>query len=136
MSVRRRELAAVSLVALVFGAGPTVGDIGSCGRSASDIDEAAFASSHKQTDCQRCTSCGLQSQTCARACDPQAPSDVGWPSTCHPLEHDGEVCLRALQAASCSDYAAFVSDVDPTSPTECDFCHLLTGPINAASGDP
>ncbi len=32
--------------------------------------------------------------------------------------------MRALLAASCSDYASFVDDVAPTVPTECDFCHL------------
>jgi hypothetical protein len=32
------------------------------------------------------------------------------------------VCIDALEAASCSDYASFVSDVAPTEPSECDFC--------------
>ena len=61
-------------------------------------------------------------QWCANACNPDAPSPVQWPSTCDPLEHDGVVCIDALEAASCSDYASYVSDTAPTEPSECDFC--------------
>ena len=125
MSVRRGELALAGLLALGVGTGTTVGDIGSCGRMATDLDQHSFAIARKDVDCQRCTECGLTTQICRNGCDPNAPSDVGWPSTCHPLEHDGEVCLRALQAASCSDYAGFVDDVARTVPTECDFCRLV-----------
>jgi hypothetical protein len=123
--VRRGELALACLLALGVGAAPTVGDIGSCGRAATDLDPQSFASARKELDCRRCTECGLRTQTCQNACDPNAPGDVGWPSTCHPLEHDGEVCLRALQAASCGDYAGFVDDIARTAPTECDFCRLV-----------
>jgi hypothetical protein len=125
VSVRRGEIAATALLALAFGAAPTIGDVGSCGRVASDLDEATFAAARKALDCRRCMSCGLVTQTCARACDRNLPSDVSWPSTCHPLEHDGEVCLRALEAASCGDYAAYVNDASRTVPTECDFCRLV-----------
>jgi hypothetical protein len=125
VNVRRGELAFAGLLALAFGAAPTVGDIGSCGRVAADLDAHSFARARKDVDCRRCTECGLTTQTCQNGCDPNAPSDVGWPSTCHPLEHDGEVCLRALQAATCSDYASFVDDLTRTAPTECDFCHLV-----------
>jgi hypothetical protein len=118
-------IALTGLVFLVFGAGPTVGDIGSCGTPATLLDEATFAAQRKQLDCSRCGSCGLMTQTCANACNPQAPSTVGWPSTCQPLQHDGDVCMRALRAASCGDYASFVSDEAPTLPTECDFCRDL-----------
>ena len=41
----------------------------------------------------------------------------------HVLEHSLITAADALQAAGCSTYAAYVSDVDPTVPTECDFCH-------------
>jgi hypothetical protein len=123
--VRRGELALAGLLALGVGAAPTVGDIGSCGRAATDLDARSFANARKELDCQRCTECGLDTQTCQNGCDPNVPSDVGWPSTCHPLEHDGEVCLRALQAASCADYASFVDDIARTVPTECDFCRLV-----------
>ncbi|HZU85440.1 MAG TPA: hypothetical protein VE987_21060 [Polyangiaceae bacterium] len=133
MTVRRVELGGLAVIALVFGAAPTVGDIGSCGRVATDLDQRTFALARKALDCRRCTECGVQTQTCQRACDPAAPADVGWPSTCRPLEHDGEVCLRALQAASCSDYAAYVADADRTVPTECDFCRLLPGAGDAAA---
>jgi hypothetical protein len=121
--VRRRELAFAAVLAVLFGAAPTVGDIGACGQKATPLDEATFAAQRKALDCQRCTQCGLVTQTCADACDPAKPSPVAWPSTCFPLEHDGVVCLDALEAASCGDYASFVSDVAPTVPSECDFCH-------------
>lgn len=123
--VRRSELAFAAVLALLFGAAPTVGDVGSCGQPATALDEATFAAERKALDCQKCTQCGLATQTCVAACDPTQPSDVAWPSTCFPLEHDGVVCIDALEAASCSAYASFVSDVAPTVPTECDFCRDL-----------
>jgi hypothetical protein len=120
--VRRRELALAAVLALVFGAAPTVGDVGACGQAATPLDEAVFAAQRKELDCQKCTECGLITKTCSNACDPSKPSDVAWPDTCFPLDHDGVVCIDALEAASCADYASFVSDVDPTTPTECQFC--------------
>lgn len=120
--VRRSELAFAALLAVLFGAAPTVGDVGACGTKATPLDEATFAADRKALDCQRCTRCGLTTQLCADACDPSKPSPVGWPKTCFPVEHDGVVCLDALEAASCGDYASFVSDVAPTVPGECDFC--------------
>jgi hypothetical protein len=104
---------------------PTVGDIGGCGAQASDLDPALFARERKQVDCERCGECGLATGTCKAACNPNAPSNIGWPATCHPLAHDGDVCIRALRAARCNDYATFVDDAAPAVPTECDFCHLV-----------
>ncbi|MDP8998871.1 MAG: hypothetical protein M3O46_02030 [Myxococcota bacterium] len=135
MKVRRRELVVTGFLAVLFGAAPTVGDVGSCGKTATDLDLLVFAGARKRVDCQRCGECGVRSQSCGTACDPNASSNVGWPATCHPLEHDGEVCLRALRAASCRDYAHFVDDVAPTLPTECDFCHLFPE-AGVAAGDP
>lgn len=135
VSVRRRELLVAGTLALVFGAGPTVGDVGSCAQSVTNLDERSFAAARKNVDCQRCTQCGLSDQTCENACDKNVPSDVAWPDTCHPLQHDGEVCIRALQAASCGSYAGYVDDLAPTLPTECDFRHVIPdGGI--VSGDP
>jgi hypothetical protein len=122
VTVRRRELALAAVLALLFGAAPTVGDVGACGTKATPLDEAVFAAQRKALDCQKCTQCNLTTQTCIDACDPSKPSDVGWPDTCFPLDHDGVVCIDALEAASCKDYASFVSDVAPTTPTECQFC--------------
>jgi hypothetical protein len=130
----RGSLILVAALALVFGAAPTVGDVGSCGSVASDLDPGQFAGDRKKVDCQRCSACGLTTMTCQNACDPNAPSPTGWPSTCHPLVHDGEVCVRALLASSCRDYAAFVDDVAPTVPTECDFCRLV--PESGTAGEP
>jgi hypothetical protein len=118
-------------------AAPTVGDIGSCSTTPTLLDEGLYANARKVIDCRRCTECGLTTRTCVRACNQNLPSDVSWPSTCHPLFHDGDVCVRALEAASCSDYAGFVDDVAPTQPSECDFCHLVPeGGGDDAGGDP
>jgi hypothetical protein len=40
------------------------------------------------------------------------------------LVHDGEVCLNALDAASCDDYEQYVANQGATIPTECNFCPL------------
>jgi hypothetical protein len=123
--IARRDLLAVALVSLVFVAAPTPGDVGGCGKTAVALSPTAFANARKTVDCRRCTECGLHTDRCTRACDASAPSDVVVPDTCHPLFHDGEVCLAALLAASCSDYAAYVDDVAPATPSECTFCRLL-----------
>jgi len=112
--VRARDLTIAAAVVLGFCIAPTVGDVGGCGASASSLD------------CQRCKQCGLTSNTCKIACTRDAPSNVSWPPSCRPLQHDGDVCIRSLRAASCGDYASFVDDVAPAEPTECDFCHLVT----------
>lgn len=119
--VGRRELSLVGAVALLLGTAPTVGDVGGCGATASDLDLTAFAEDRKNIDCQRCQECALVSLTCRNACDPNGI--LKFPTGCHPLQHDGDVCLRALRVASCNDYASFVDDVAPTTTTECDFCH-------------
>lgn len=123
MSPTRAELAFAAVMALVFGAAPTVGDVGSCGDTATSLDLKTFIAERKTLDCRRCTQCDLTSQTCMAACNPQSPgSSYGWPSTCFPVQHDGVVCLDALEAASCGDYASYVSDTEPSEPSECDFC--------------
>lgn len=133
--MRRRVLAATALVALVFGTGPTVGDVGGCGQSATALNESRFVSARKKVDCQRCQECGIETARCASACDPKQPSDVGFPAGCAPLLHDGEVCLDALLAASCGDYASYVSDQFREVPTECQFCLGDGGEIVPAAGD-
>jgi len=109
--VKRRAL--VVILALLCAA-PTAGDVGGCGRSVNELDPARFGVARKLEDCQRCTECGITTQRCTHACDPKAPSDVLIPATCKPLFHDGEVCLRALNAASCEDYATFEDDNAPS----------------------
>jgi len=120
--VRRRTLVLTALLFLVFGTGPTVGDVGGCGKTATELDEGAFRRARKIVDCRRCGACGLSTPRCARACDEKDPGDVAFPSTCRPLYHDGEVCLNALVAARCSDYARYVDDAAPEVPSECAFC--------------
>jgi hypothetical protein len=124
------------LVAAILGVltmAPTVGDVGGCGRQATELDRAQFESARKQEDCDRCQACGLGTDRCVRACNPQLPSDTLLPDTCRPLFHDGEVCLRALEAASCSSYATYVDDFAPAIPSECDFCRVAPTPATAPS---
>ncbi len=128
----------LGVVAIVFLTAPTVGDVGSCGRTATDLNISAYENARKILDCQRCTDCGLTTKRCKDACNPAVPPEIDVPSTCHPLFHDGEVCVRALEAASCDDYASYVDDVSPSIPGECDFCHVggdtLGGTFGGSSG--
>jgi hypothetical protein len=109
--------------AILFLAAPTAGDIGSCTATPADLDPNKFFLDKQAVDCERCEQCGLVTETCTRACG--APMGGTFPALCYPLVHDGEVCLDALLAASCSDYASYVADQGSTVPTECDFCPPL-----------
>jgi hypothetical protein len=143
--IARAELLVAAGVFVVLGAAPTVGDIGGCGATATDLNLTAFVQDRKNLDCQRCLDCGLYFPrpdggysdagitypACEGACDPNG--SLNYPA-CHPLQHDGDVCLRALQAASCSDYATYMAPVGATTPTECDFCHGIDGGADAGAG--
>lgn len=114
-----------TLVAAVLGllcAAPTAGDVGGCGAEVKALDPVAFARARKDMDCERCAQCGIRTGRCARACDPDKDVETVIPATCKPLLHDGEVCLRRLNAASCDAYATYVDDVSPSTPSECAFC--------------
>jgi hypothetical protein len=115
----RRHAVAMAL-AVVLGMGPTVGDIGSCGQQADDLDAPIFFDLKANIDCGRCGECNLRDQSCDHACY-DAPQ-IAFPNGCRPLVHDGEVCLRALIHASCDDYTSFMDDARPVAPSECQFC--------------
>jgi hypothetical protein len=114
--------AAIAAIALLFGMGPTVGDVGSCGQAPDDLDAATFFEIKAGIDCERCGDCDLSSKACKTACSGELPT--GFAPHCKPLVHDGEVCLNALSFASCDDYASYMSDTSPTAPSECQFCPL------------
>lgn len=120
-SASRAARAGLALVALAFCAAPVPGDVGGCGQQAVQLDAGAFFSSKQGIDCERCTECGLSNKTCEQACA-GGPVPVEFSVGCIALVHDGEVCLRALEAASCNDYASYVRDQGASTPTECDFC--------------
>lgn len=101
---------------------PTPGDVGGCGRAPELLDERAYADTRQRTDCTRCTECALTSDRCTRACRTDAAPEIAFPPGCAPLLRDGEVCIRALRVASCASYAAYLSDVTPQVPSECQFC--------------
>lgn len=117
-----RRIVVVVLAGLCMA--PTVGDVGGCGREATPLEDADFAYARKSEDCARCEDCGIETERCARACDPAKLPDVALPPTCKPVRHDGEVCLRALHAASCETFATYVDDLAPKTPSECDFCRV------------
>jgi hypothetical protein len=114
------ETLRLAVIALVFLAAPTAGDIGGCNQTASDLDPSKFFAEKQVIDCQRCNECGFMTQTCVRACGAIVPQT--FPDGCYPVVHDGEVCLDALEAASCGDYQRYVSDELSEVPTECNFC--------------
>lgn len=124
MRILRGERARLALtgLALLFCMAPTPGDVGGCGQKPAELDPQIFFESKANIDCERCQECGLASIACTRACDPSQALETEFPKNCVPLVHDGEVCLRALQYASCDDYRTYVSDVSPSVPTECNFC--------------
>lgn len=118
---RTVEVLHLSALLLFVVAAPTVGDIGSCGAEPSDLDARAFFSKKAEIDCARCRECAIDSVACDRACDPaQAP--LAFVNGCFPTVHDGDVCLRALEATTCTGYEAFVTDQGAIIPTECNFC--------------
>jgi hypothetical protein len=112
---------------------PTVGDTGACGRTAEELDRDRYANARKLEECQRCTDCGIDTARCVSACDPAAPPAIALPATCQPLYHDGEVCLRAIDAASCDKVRTYVDDDAPASPSECNFC-LVAPPAPPGQG--
>lgn len=123
--MNRSRSVLVAVVAVTFLIAPTAGDVGGCGRTAEELDLARFSAVRRAIECERCGECGVSSTRCGRACDPSSPAlDLG--ATCHPVEHDGDVCLRALQHTSCERFARAVADVGAEVPTECAFCR--TGP--------
>ena len=115
--------AALIALALTVLAGPTVGDVGSCGQEVADLSPEKFFAEKDFIDCQQCGECGFITRQCDAACD-GVLSAAEFEPNCFPLVHDGEVCLNALRATSCSDYASYIDDVAPTIATECNFCPI------------
>jgi hypothetical protein len=121
----RSRMAAIALALAC--AAPTVGDIGSCGQEVAELDAKKFFVEKQFIDCSQCSACGFATATCERACN-EPVGDVSFDADCYPLVHDGEVCLEALRAAGCDEYAAYIDDVAPTVPTECNFCPVEEKP--------
>ncbi|RYZ03910.1 MAG: hypothetical protein EOO73_26190 [Myxococcales bacterium] len=117
---------AVGFIALAFCAAPTPGDIGGCGQEAQELDPRTFFWSLQDSQCEQCRDCGIDTAACERACG-EVLLETEFPENCVPLVHDGEVCLRALQQASCSDSREYMSDTEPSIPTECNFCPAGAG---------
>lgn len=130
---RPREHWLLVALALSVLAGPTVGDVGSCGQEVADLDAEKFFTEKDFIDCSKCTECSFQTRICDDACD-GVPSTTAFDEDCFPLVHDGEVCLNRLRAASCGEYASYINDGAPTTPTECNFCPLSERP--PSSGEP
>lgn len=119
--VGRGPVIRLALWVLLAAAAPTAGDIGSCSQPIEELDPVKFFLEKDRVDCEQCVACGFQTRTCDRACA-EAPSADSFEPGCYPLAHDGEVCLRALGAADCEEYADYIADEAPATPTECNFC--------------
>jgi hypothetical protein len=117
----------------MFGAlcmAPTAGDVGGCGAEVTELNAQQYAFDRKSMDCTRCRECGFGTVRCMRACDATKSPDTSVPSTCKPVKHDGEVCLRALEVATCDAYSAYIDDRAPATPSECEFCQYVPpGPL-------
>jgi hypothetical protein len=113
---------ALALVLVVLCMAPTPGDVGGCGQEPQELDAPVFFATKQEIDCDRCRECGILTESCRRACDEDEPPEQAFPEGCRPLVHDGEVCLRALRAAACDEYAEHMADSTPTAPSECNFC--------------
>lgn len=118
--MKRRTISVV--ITGLLCAAPVPGDIGACGQTIALLSAEVFFASKKRVDCTRCSECGIDSSLCRDACSDGPPEREEFPENCAPLVHDGEVCLRALLAASCGDYEPYVDDADPQVPSECNFC--------------
>lgn len=115
------------LVVLLLGfvIAPTPGDIGGCGQSAQLLDANVFYRSKAYIDCDQCLRCDMmERKVCREACDDNAVRPEAFAPGCYPLVHDGEVCLRALSNASCSDYGEYMHQLAErrSTPSECNFC--------------
>jgi hypothetical protein len=120
---RLSERLILAALALMFCAAPVPGDIGGCAQTRQDLDPDRFFKAKADIDCEHCRQCGIRTDACAQACA-GGVADRVFPVDCRPLVHDGQVCLAALENASCDDYRAYASDTSPTVPTECDFCPI------------
>ena len=130
-SSRNRILASGVMVFALLSTAATAGDVGAWGRTATLLQRGRYENARKLQDCARCTECGIANDRCRRACDRTFAPDIQLPATCRPIEHDGEVCLRAIDAVDCDRFATYVDDVAPSSPSECEFCKVgpeLEGP--------
>jgi hypothetical protein len=122
---------ALLLLAALASLAPTPGDIGGCGATVHALDAPLFFDAKRAIDCLGCERCSIETRACRLACRPGPAADAGVPSFaehCYPLLHDGEVCLRALKAASCTEYRGYMADFAPEVPTECNFCPAESSP--------
>ncbi|MBK7396261.1 MAG: hypothetical protein IPJ34_08160 [Myxococcales bacterium] len=110
------------MVLSVLAAAPTVGDVGGCNEQADALGPEKFFTARLESECMQCRACGLETLAgCRRACDLKTKVPQTFPTGCRPLVHDGEVCLRAIEALSCEAFADVVA-ASPIVPPECDFC--------------
>ncbi len=116
----RRSIAFVIVLACCAAA-PTVGDVGSCGGPIEALDAHKYFAARAELECRHCQDCKLETNACKVACDAHATLPTAFPEGCHPLVHDGDVCLNALDALGCGAFGDAVSDT-AIVPTECDFC--------------
>ncbi len=109
-------------LAVLGGFAAVPGDIGGCGQGADELDPVVFFQRVRAIQCEQCTRCAVQSLPCREACAAAEPPPTAFEAGCVPLVHDGEVCLRALEAASCRAFRTYVDERAPRQPSECDFC--------------
>ncbi|MGZ3456555.1 MAG: hypothetical protein ACXWUG_05580 [Polyangiales bacterium] len=109
------------IVLAILAAAPTVGDVGGCGTQVEPLDATKFFTQELDLTCSRCDECGILAPRCKTACDTRTRIvPHTFVNGCNPVVHDGEVCINALEALSCSAFDDYVER--SVLPTECDFC--------------
>jgi hypothetical protein len=108
------------IVLAILAAAPTVGDVGGCGTKAEPLDATKFFTQRLDLACSRCDECGILAPGCKNACSRNRIVPHTFPEGCNPVVHDGEVCINAVEALSCSAFDDFIER--GIVPTECDFC--------------
>jgi hypothetical protein len=129
---RARSLLALAPL-LALSLAPVAGDVGSCGSPAVDLDPAKFFALEYGIQCKKCLGCGIDTARCAELCA-GPPEGAAFPLACFPTVHDGEVCIRALDAAGCDEMALYVADEGAVIASECDFCPESANPNVGGAG--
>src|SRR5262249_23333631 len=96
------------IVLAILAAAPTVGDVGGCRAQVEPLDATKFYTQSLELTCSRCDECGILAPRCKNACDRNHIVPHTFVNGCNPVVHDGEVCINALEALSCSAFDDYV----------------------------
>ena len=118
--MRERRGFRLAIVALLFLAAPTAGDIGSCNQTLSALDPAKFSAVKQNIDCNKCLTCGFTTHPCMAACGVTAVK-ITFPkgAACRWKRTARVWPRRPRRGGVRRRYASYVADTGSTTPTEC-----------------